>query len=167
MPGSFVETAYRDRQNNLWFATDNGLARFVPEPVRQRKPPTILITALRVEGEPQSVSIMGEKQIAPLDLRSDQRQLTVDFTGLGASLGEKLKYEYRLGDAGWTPTDERTVNFANLAAGDYKFEVRAQTAFNNGQYAMALPLLQKLEAKYQADPDKRGPITEQIRAAAK
>ncbi len=71
---------------------------------------------------------MGETEIPPLDLNSDQRQITVDFLGLGASLGEKLKYEYRFGDADWTATNERTLNFANLAAGDYKFEVRAQTA---------------------------------------
>jgi len=29
-------------------------------------------------------------------LNSDQRQVSVDFLALGASLGEKLKYEYRL-----------------------------------------------------------------------
>ena len=129
LPASFVENAHRDRQNNLWFGTNEGLARFVPEPPRTRVPPTVLITGLRVEGEPQSVSILGETWIAPLDLNSEQRQITVDFLGLGASLGEKLKYEYRFGDAAdWTATGERSLNFANLAAGDYKFEVRAQTA---------------------------------------
>ena len=128
LPASFVETAFRDRQNNLWFTTDAGLARFQPEPVRVRQPPTVLITGLSVEGEPQPVSILGETALSPLDLRSDQRQMTVDFIGLGASLGEKLRYEYRLGDDDWTATGERTLNFANLSAGAYKFEVRAQTA---------------------------------------
>jgi hypothetical protein len=42
-------------------------------------------------------------------------------------------------------------------------EVRAQTAFNNGQYAMALPLLQKLQDRYKDDADKLGAIAEQIR----
>jgi len=71
---------------------------------------------------------LGETQIPPLELNSDQRQITVDFLGLGASLGEKLKYEYRLGNSSWTPTNERTLNFANLAPGSYHFEVRAVTA---------------------------------------
>ena len=128
LPGGYVESAYRDRKNNLWFATERGLVKFVPEPVRQRKPPTILITGLRVNGEHQSVSILGETSIASLNLQSDQRQITVDFLGLGASLGEKLKYEYRFGDMDWTATDERTLNFANLSSGDYRFEVRTQTA---------------------------------------
>lgn len=127
LPASFVETAYRDRKNNLWFAGENGLARFIPEPPRTRTPPNIFITGLRVEGLPQRVSILGETSIPELDLKSDQRQITVDFIGLGASLGEKLRYEYRLNDGNWTPTTGRTVNFANLASGSYRFEVRAQT----------------------------------------
>ena len=128
LPASFVETSYRDRHNNLWFATYEGVARFVPEPPRIRQPPTILITGLRVEGEARSVSVLGETAIPQLDLSSAQRQISVDFLGLGASLGEKLKYEYRFSDSDWTATTERTINFANLASGDYKFEIRAQTA---------------------------------------
>jgi nitrate/nitrite-specific signal transduction histidine kinase len=96
--------------------------------VRKRQPPTILITGLRVNGEQQSVSILGETDIPSLDLNSGQRQITVDFIGLGASLGEKLKYEYRLGNAAWTATNERTLNFAKLGSGNYRFEVRAVTA---------------------------------------
>ncbi len=128
LPSSFVEISYRDRQNNLWFGTHNGFARFIPEPPRTRQPPTILITGLRVEGESQNVSVLGETEILPLDLNAEQKQISVDFLGLGASLGEKLKYEYRFGNSDWTQTDERTVNFANLAAGEYLMEVRAETA---------------------------------------
>ena len=128
LPASYTEIAYRDRQNNLWFGTSGGLTRFVPEPKRERKPPTILITALRVNGEPQKISITGETEITKIELNAEQKQMSVDFVGLGASLGEQLKYEYRFGGGDWTQTNERTVNFANLASGSYRFEVRAQTA---------------------------------------
>lgn len=128
LPNSNVDVAYRDRRNNLWFGTSNGLARFVPEPQRERQPPNVLITGLRLGGEPQAVSILGETALPPLELNSDQRQVTVDFLGLGASLGERLKYEYRISESDWVTTAERIVNFANLAAGEYRFEVRAQTA---------------------------------------
>ncbi len=128
LPNSHVEIAYRDRKNNLWFGTVGGLARFIPEPPATRQPPNIFITGLRVEGVPQSVSIMGASEIPALELDSDQRQIAVDFLGLGTNLGERLKYEYRFGDADWTQTIERTVNFTNLAAGEYLMEVRAQTA---------------------------------------
>jgi hypothetical protein len=42
-------------------------------------------------------------------------------------------------------------------------EVRANTAFGNGQYALALPLLQKVAEQYKAQPDKLGPVQEQIK----
>ena len=128
LPSSSVEVAYRDQNNNLWFGTENGLTRYVPEPVRQRRQPTTLLMAWRVSGEPQAISILGESEIRERELNSDQRQVSIDFVGLGASLGESLRYEYRLNEGAWTPTSERTVNFANLAAGAYQFEVRAATA---------------------------------------
>ena len=128
LPSSDAEIAYRDRANALWFGTAKGLARFLPEPERKRQPPTILITGLRAGGEPQMISILGEAEIPELNLASDQRQITVEFLGLGASLGERLIYEYRLNTGDWTRTDERTVNFANLSSGANHFEVRAQTA---------------------------------------
>ncbi len=128
LPASFVETSFRDRQNNLWFGTDKGIARFTPDPKRTRQPPNILITGLHISGAAQPVSILGAAAVENIELNSDQRQVTVDFLGLGANLGEKLKYEYRFGEADWTATDERTINFANLAPGDYRFEVRAVTA---------------------------------------
>ena len=128
LPNSFIQMSYRDRLDNLWFITKNGLARFVPEPPRTRQPPNIFITGLRVSGVSQLISILGETSIPTLELDSDQRQITVDFLGLGTNPGEKLEYEYRFGESVWTQTSERTVNFANLSAGEYYFEVRAQTA---------------------------------------
>ncbi len=128
LPASFVETSYRDRQNNLWFGTDKGIARFTPEPERIRKPPNILITGLHISGVAQPVSILGDTAVQNIELNADQKQITIDFLGLGANLGEKLNYEYRFADGNWTATGERTINFANLAPGAYKFEVRAVTA---------------------------------------
>ncbi|MFN2392863.1 MAG: two-component regulator propeller domain-containing protein [Pyrinomonadaceae bacterium] len=128
LPNSYIEVAFRDRMNTLWFGTMGGWARLVPEQERQRQPPTILITGLRVNGQPQPVSILGEREISALDFDSSQRQISVEFLGLGATLGEQLRYEYRFGNSEWTPTTERTVNFANLDSGKYQFEVRAQTA---------------------------------------
>jgi hypothetical protein len=44
-------------------------------------------------------------------------------------------------------------------------ELKASQAFNAGQYALALPLLQKLAKEYEASPDKLGPVQERIRVA--
>ncbi|MEP6703353.1 MAG: two-component regulator propeller domain-containing protein [Acidobacteriota bacterium] len=135
LPTGFVEVSYRDRKNTLWFGTHEGLARFVPEPPRIRKSPTILITGLRIEGQTQPVSVLGETSIPQLDLNPAQRQISVDFLGLGSALGEKLKYEYRLGGPEWISSTERTLNFASLNPGTYLFEIRAQTA--DGIYSVA------------------------------
>ncbi|MDQ3749720.1 MAG: histidine kinase, partial [Acidobacteriota bacterium] len=128
LPSSHVEVAYRDKNNQLWFATTGGVARFRPEPECARQPPNILITGLRVNGVSQVVSILGESAVPELNLDSDQRQVTIDFLGLGATLGEKLRYEYRLNNSDWTPTGERTLNFANLGNGVNRLEIRAATA---------------------------------------
>ncbi len=128
LPASSVEVAYRDRRNDLWFATPKGLSRLTPEAPRQRVPPNAFVTAVRLEGISSPVSILGESAVPTLELGPDQRQVTIDFVGIGADLGEKLKYEYRLGDTDWIPSPERSVNFANLSPGNYVFEVRAETS---------------------------------------
>ena len=42
-------------------------------------------------------------------------------------------------------------------------EVKAKVAFTNRQYALALPLLQKVADQYKNDPEKLGPVQEQIK----
>jgi len=42
-------------------------------------------------------------------------------------------------------------------------ELKATTAFSNGQYALALPLLQKLGDSLKDQPDRLGPVQEKIR----
>ncbi len=105
-----------------------GLSRFVPAPVETAPPPLILITGLRVAGERQSVSALGETGIALVDLAPDRNQLQIDFVALGFASGEVLRYQYQLegSDADWGAlSEQRTVNYASLAPGRYRFLVRA------------------------------------------
>jgi signal transduction histidine kinase len=77
------------------------------------------------------VSELGEESLSELTLESSQTQIGVDFLGLGANLGEELKYQYKLegARADWSePTTQRTVDFANLAPGSYRLLVKALTA---------------------------------------
>lgn len=127
-PGHMI-AAFRDSQGVLWFGTHDGLSRFAPgtddEPAQ---PPPILMTGLRIEGVPRLVSALGESDIRLPDLAADESQLQIDFTGLAYAPGEVLRYQYRLEGSGadWSaPTEQRTVNFASLAPGSYRFLVRA------------------------------------------
>ncbi len=124
-PGE-LQLALRDRYGALWFSTPLGVSRFVPVPDRPRAPPPVLVTGLAVGGVPQPISDLGASAVAGLELR--QTPLRVDFVGLGFSPGEALRYQYRLdgADADWgPPTDQRTVVYASLAPGRYRFRVRA------------------------------------------
>jgi len=103
----------------------------IPEPDKPREAPNILLTGLRVAGERQPLSELGEEIVSELTLRSSQRQVSVDFLGLGASLGEELRYQYKLEgtQTDWSePISQRTVDFANLAPGSYRLLIKAITA---------------------------------------
>jgi hypothetical protein len=94
-------------------------------------PPAILITGLRIAGDSQPISALGEVALAPIELGPYRNQLQIDYVALGFSPGEGLRYQYTLEGARqeWSPlTEQRTVNFANLAPGSYQFLVRAVDA---------------------------------------
>jgi signal transduction histidine kinase len=125
------EAAMADRDGALWFSFKTGVVRLIPEPVRPPSPPPVLITGLRIAGDEQPVSAVGEIEIAPVELGAERNQLQIDFVALGFSAGEGLRYQYRLEGAGedWSPlSEQRTVNFAKLAPGSYRFLVRAVNA---------------------------------------
>jgi signal transduction histidine kinase len=113
----------------LWFGTHKGLSRFAPAadpPVAT--PPPISIMAVLIAGERQPISVRGELAVSLPDLASDRNELQIDFVGLSFASGEVLRYQYRLegADKDWgTPVDQRTVNYARLAPGRYRFLVRA------------------------------------------
>ncbi|MCU1265636.1 MAG: liaS 2 [Acidobacteria bacterium] len=126
-PGLF-RAAFRDQKGVLWFGMTRGLSRFAPAPDDSGLPPTVLITGLLVAGSARQVSALGESEIALPDLSANDNQLQLDFVALGFKPGEVLRYQYKLegADADWSaPSEQRKVNYANLAPGRYKFLVRA------------------------------------------
>ncbi|HEY1403858.1 MAG TPA: two-component regulator propeller domain-containing protein [Pyrinomonadaceae bacterium] len=124
------QVSYRDRHGALWFGTWNGISRLVPEPESPSPPPPVMIDGLQIAGVRRPVSDLGESRIDNLRLRSDQNQVQINFLGLGFAAGEVLRYQYRLEGAAaggeWSaPSDQRSVTFANLSPGSYRFLVRA------------------------------------------
>ncbi|MBI1792524.1 MAG: hypothetical protein HYR60_33795 [Acidobacteria bacterium] len=116
--------ALRARDGALWFLTTHGISRLSPEPDQPRTPPAALITAVRVRGVAQRLE-SGRS----LNLQPDQNQVQIDF--VSPSFGEPLRYQYRLegADAGWSaPGETRTVNYASLAPGGYRFLARPVTS---------------------------------------
>jgi ligand-binding sensor domain-containing protein len=127
-PGE-LDLAFRDRQDNLWFSTPLGVSQFVPTEDRPLSPPPVLVTGLSAGGVAQSVSDLGASTLT--GLRFPQVPLRVDYVGLGFQPGGALRYQYMLegADRDWSaPTDQRTVIYASLAPGGYRFRVRALAA---------------------------------------
>lgn len=132
LPLGEMSAALCDHRGTLWFSGfSTGLVRHVPGPDPPPVPPPILITGLRIAGDPQPISQLGEVEIAPVELGPYKNQLRIDFVALGFSPGERLRYQYKLEGASqdWSNLeDQRTVNFANLAPGRYRFLVQAVNA---------------------------------------
>lgn len=125
LPGGLNDNVFRDADGNIWYGGTNGLARLTPVADRPRRSPNVLVTGLRTGGVRRPISELGETEVPEIALGSSQNQIGIDFVGLGAELGEDLRYEYRVGGGDWIGTTQRSVELANLAPGVYRFEVRA------------------------------------------
>jgi signal transduction histidine kinase len=132
LASDFINTVYRDRDGAIWFGTLNGLSKLVPEPDAQLPPPSVLISGLRIAGEDYSVSPLGQHEVFVPEQSADRNNLQIDFLSISTGGVASTRYQYRLegaGEADWSePTAERSVTFANLSPGAYRFLVRAVNA---------------------------------------
>lgn len=143
-----VTLARRDGGGDLWFATPRGLSRLTPKADVPSPPPEILLTEVRVGGEPIPMSRTGATRLEGLDLPPDRRHIEIVFASVFQRAGERPRYQYRIepGDGAWSaPSPERTVNFAHLAPGRYRFQVRAvdasgQTSLSPASVAFLIPM---------------------------
>ncbi len=129
--GGEIKSAFHARDGSIWIGTTEGLSRFLPEPERSSPPPPVLLTGLQIAGTVQDISALGETEFDLPDLAASANQLQIDFVGLGFAPGESLRYQYILegADQTWSaPKPQRTVTYARLAAGRYRFLVRAVNA---------------------------------------
>jgi signal transduction histidine kinase/streptogramin lyase len=126
-----VKLSFRDSQGALWFGTHTGLSRLIPEPDPPQPPPAVLINRLRISGSPHPISDLGETAVSDLVLTRSRSNIQIEFSSVAFGAGERLRFQHKLegADQDWSPlTEQRTVNFANLAPGRYRFLVRAVNA---------------------------------------
>ena len=131
LANSYVNVSYRDRNGTLWFGTLQGLSKLVVASDKSPEPPSILIQELRVAGNELPISELGVKQAGGFEFEAAKNQLEIKFLSLGFRPGEVLRYQFMLegADNDWgSPIDERTVTYANLKPGNYRFLVRAINA---------------------------------------
>ncbi|MGA9767904.1 MAG: two-component regulator propeller domain-containing protein [Blastocatellia bacterium] len=128
LTGGEFRAAFRDRTGALWFGTTRGLSRLIPEPERATAPSPVFIGGLRISGVDIPISELGETSVSQLELGANQNNIQIDFFALAFNVGEASNYQYRLegSDTDWSPlTTQRSINYANLAPGSYRFLVQA------------------------------------------
>jgi signal transduction histidine kinase/ligand-binding sensor domain-containing protein len=127
LPDSEQNTAFRDRRGRLWFGTLHGLAEFDPENAARQPPPAVSLMRIRIRGEEVPLPWEGTRAVR-LDLAPDRNQVEIEFAGSEAHFAQSLRYQYRLAgiDTRWSDAvDQRSVNYASLPGGTFRFEVRA------------------------------------------
>jgi signal transduction histidine kinase/ligand-binding sensor domain-containing protein len=114
------------RDGGLWVTTTGGVSRLNPHPVADVRPAATLLTAITADGRPVPLSDVGEFEITGLTLPWRSNQLRIEFAAPDFSTRNLVRFRYKLegADRQWTgPTLDRTVQYANLAAGEYRFVV--------------------------------------------
>ena len=84
-------------------------------------PPLISIREFRVNGTDRSTTLL-------LELSHAENNIAIDFTGISLKNEKQVRYRYRLlgAEEDWAPlTPYRSVTYATLRPGEYRFEVQA------------------------------------------
>ena len=128
---NLVSVSFRDRHGTLWFGTDTGLSRLSPETDQVHLPQPVFISSLQIPGLDYRVSEIGETNVGELTLSEHQNDLQITLLGLSSADADGLLYQYKLEGSNddWSRlTNQRTVNYVNLAPGRYRFLARAVNA---------------------------------------
>ncbi len=119
----------RDHRGAFWFKSGAGLSRLLPR--ESPPPPPIFINRLLIAGREKNLSELGERDLSGLELPPGRNQIEIEFASLAFDGADAILYQYKLegADADWSGyTSRRSVNYANLKPGDYRFLVRAVNA---------------------------------------
>ncbi len=124
-----ANSAFTDRDGNVWFGTIDGAIRFNPEEFgKAAEAPKISFDKVLMNELPMA-EYPSEKGVT--QFRFFQNNLVVKFTGIGFSNPRGLKFEYQLIQDG-TPSKGTTTNdeirISNLTPGSYQFVL---TAYNS------------------------------------
>jgi ligand-binding sensor domain-containing protein/two-component sensor histidine kinase len=132
LPWNRINHCLKDRHGNIWGATARGLSKLNPRAERPvTSPPPIYLSRVQVGGQDLSLPETGTLRLPELKLSAAQNNVRIEYVGLSFEGEQTLKYEYKLEgvDADWNPpTQERSVNYASLSPGTYRFLVRAVNA---------------------------------------
>lgn len=107
----------------IWIGSNKGVTYFNPGTIQKNHvPPPIYITSVKINNHDTSLR-------DAYSLSYGQRNLRIYFIGVSFKSQGKVLYRYRLqgsGDSVWKYTYDRSVQYTNLAAGNYTFLISAR-----------------------------------------
>jgi len=121
--------SFKDKRGRLWFGSVGGVSVFDPSKEKiSNVSPKVHIENVRVSGERVSIK-------EPLDIGSNNHNITFEFIGISFTAPHQMKYRYRLKNSneGWQETTQSSVRYSALMPGDYTFEVKARNF--NGKWS--------------------------------
>ena len=106
------------RGDEVWIATTKGLIKW-KEPLFNTESKKPVIDKILVNNK--SIDLLAFSNLEYWENNIEFYFTTINFRSQG-----KIKYRYRLNEANWNATYNRSVNFANLSPSSYRFEVQSQ-----------------------------------------
>ena len=129
LAGNVITHLIVDRSGTLWAASAGGVSRFdLAFAPSHHAPLPVYISRVMLAGVEQALPERGATRVGELQLAASERNLRIDFVSPGSPHSGRLRYQYMLDqvDSTWSPPAfERTINYATLAPGRYRFRVRA------------------------------------------
>ena len=135
---------FRSAAGELFFGGPGGYNAFFPERLQFNNlaPPVVLTSFLKLN-EPAQTNVPYER-LSNIALGYRDNVVTFEFAALDFASPEDNRYAYRLEgfDRGWVDAgSRRRVNYTNLAAGHYTFQVRAANSDGKwNEVGLAIPL---------------------------
>lgn len=112
-------TRVRTQPGITWVATNNGLCQINNQSI-QEETTTPRIHSIKINGQYYNQDHLKE-------LNHNQKNIRLDYVALDYKALGDIRYRYRLHkEDDWQYTNQKTLNFSNLAANTYNFEVQAQ-----------------------------------------
>jgi signal transduction histidine kinase/ligand-binding sensor domain-containing protein len=125
--GNFISLCARDGAGTLWFSDQYGLSRLERRPERPAHLPKARVRDVRIAGEVVPLPANGTTLAGRITIPADRRRVSVEYFAVHHGPGPPPRFQYRLegADAEWSaPTSDRSVQYAHLAPGRYRFLVR-------------------------------------------
>jgi signal transduction histidine kinase/ligand-binding sensor domain-containing protein len=135
----FFPGGLKTRSGHLWFSTSKGVVAADPRSQdAESPPPTVVLEELLLDGTtaqlPQndtpgaSVSDPARTKTADFQIPAGKHSLEFRYTGLSLRAPERIRFRYRLDglDPEWIDAGtRRSVSYAYVPPGDYRFQVTA------------------------------------------